>query len=32
MVRYRLSAAAQADIIDILAWAHEHFGEAARQR
>jgi len=32
MVHYRLSATAQADIIDILAWTHEHFGGAARQR
>ncbi|MCY1397356.1 Plasmid stabilization system protein [compost metagenome] len=32
MARYRLSAAAQTDLIDILAWTHEHFGDAARQR
>jgi toxin ParE1/3/4 len=32
MDRYRLSAAAQADVIDILAWTHEQFGEAARLR
>lgn len=32
MVRYRLSDAAQADVIDILAWTHEQFGEAARLR
>lgn len=32
MARYRLSAAAQTDIIGILAWTHEHFGEAARER
>jgi len=32
MARYRLSAAAQADLIDILAWTHAHFGEAARKR
>jgi toxin ParE1/3/4 len=32
MARYRLSAAAQTDLIDILAWTHEHFGEAARKR
>ena len=32
MVQYRLSAAAQADIVDILAWTHEHFGHAARTR
>jgi toxin ParE1/3/4 len=29
---YRLSDAAQADLIDILAWTHEHFGDVARQR
>jgi len=32
MARYRLSAAAQTDLIDILAWTHEHFGDAARKR
>ncbi len=32
MRRYRLSDAAQADVIDILAWTHEQFGEAARLR
>ena len=32
MFRYRLSAAAQADVINILAWTHEQFGEAARLR
>ena len=32
MARYRLSTTAQADLIDVLAWAHEHFGEAARKR
>jgi len=32
MAEYRLSAAAQADIIDILAWTHEHFGQSARKR
>lgn len=32
MLRYRLSGAAQADVIDILSWTHEHFGEAARLR
>ncbi|GHU08688.1 plasmid stabilization protein ParE [Betaproteobacteria bacterium] len=32
MARYRLSAAAQADLLDILAWTHEHFGEMARKR
>jgi toxin ParE1/3/4 len=32
MLRYRLSAAAQADVLDILAWTHEQFGEGARLR
>lgn len=32
MLHYRLSAAAQADIVDMLAWTHEQFGEAARLR
>jgi len=32
MAEYRLSAAAQADIIGILAWTHEHFGQSARKR
>lgn len=32
MVRYRLSAAAQADILDILAWSQAQFGEDARRR
>jgi len=32
MVRYRLAAAAQADLANILAWTHERFGEAARRR
>lgn len=32
MARYRLSAAAQTDLIDILAWTHEHFGDVARKR
>jgi toxin ParE1/3/4 len=32
MLRYRLSNAAQSDVLDILAWSHEHFGEAARLR
>ena len=32
MLRYRLSDAAQADLIDILAWTQEQFGEAARLR
>jgi toxin ParE1/3/4 len=29
---YRISHAATADIIDILAWSHDQFGEQARQR
>ncbi|MBK6851330.1 MAG: type II toxin-antitoxin system RelE/ParE family toxin [Burkholderiales bacterium] len=32
MLRYRLSNAAQADVIDILAWSHEQFGELAGLR
>lgn len=32
MFRYRLSDAAQGDIVSILAWTHEQFGEAARVR
>jgi toxin ParE1/3/4 len=32
MLRYRLSDAAQDDVIDILAWTHEQFGEVARLR
>lgn len=32
MARYRLSAAAQADLVDILGWTHENFGAAARKR
>lgn len=32
MNRYRLSHAAQADIVAILAWSHEQFGEEARLR
>lgn len=32
IVRYRLSAAAQSDILGILAWSHDQFGEPARQR
>lgn len=32
MARYRLSAAARADIKRILAWSHERFGAAARLR
>lgn len=29
---FRLSHAAQADVVSILAWTHEQFGEGARQR
>ncbi|TCL96495.1 toxin ParE1/3/4 [Rhizobium sp. PP-WC-2G-219] len=29
---FRLSAAAEADIVDILAWTHDHFGTKARLR
>jgi toxin ParE1/3/4 len=32
MAGYRLSAAARADIVEILAWTHEQFGESARER
>lgn len=32
MFRYRLSDAAQGDIVDILAWTHVWFGEPARLR
>jgi toxin ParE1/3/4 len=32
MLRYRLSDAAQVDVINILAWTDEQFGEAARLR
>ena len=32
MLRYRLSESAQGDVINILAWTHEQFGEAARVR
>lgn len=32
MARYRLTHAAQADIVSILAWSHEQFGEEARKR
>lgn len=32
MFRYRLSQAAQGDILNALAWTHEQFGEAARLR
>ena len=31
MIGYRLSDAAQADVVDILAWTQEQFGGAARQ-
>jgi toxin ParE1/3/4 len=32
MFRFRLSQAAQGDILNVLAWTHEQFGEAARLR
>lgn len=32
MIRYRLSVAAQSDILGILAWSHEQFGDEARKR
>lgn len=32
MASYRLAAAARADIINILTWTQEQFGETARQR
>jgi len=32
MLRYRLSEAAQGDVVNILAWTDEQFGEAARLR
>lgn len=32
MVRYRLSTTAEADVVDILAWTQEQFGEVARLR
>lgn len=32
MARYRLTHAAQADIVSILAWSHDQFGEEARRR
>lgn len=32
MAEYRLTHAAQADIVAILAWSHDQFGEAARER
>lgn len=32
MARYRLTHAAQSDIVAILAWSHERFGAEARKR
>lgn len=32
MRRYRLSRLARSDIVDILAWSAEHFGDDARDR
>lgn len=32
MTSYRLTHAAQSDIVSILAWSHEQFGEEARTR
>lgn len=32
MADYRLTHTARADIVSILAWSHEQFGEEARQR
>ena len=32
MARYRLTAAAEADILDLLAWSQMRFGEGARRR
>jgi len=32
LIRYRLSTRARADVVDILARTHEHFGELARLR
>ncbi len=32
MLRYRLSAAAQSDIVEILSWSQRQFGAAARRR
>ncbi|WP_086923122.1 type II toxin-antitoxin system RelE/ParE family toxin [Variovorax sp. JS1663] len=32
MLRYRLSEAAQGDVLSILGWTHDQFGEAARLR
>jgi len=32
MLRYRLSSSARSDILEILAWSQERFGEGARTR
>ena len=32
MLRYRLADVAQGDVLSILAWTHEQFGETARLR
>lgn len=32
MAQYRFSAAAQADLVDILEWSQEHYGASARTR
>lgn len=32
MGTYRLSAAAQSDVVSVLAWSQEQFGESARRR
>lgn len=32
MAKYRLTHAAQADIVSILLWSHDQFGEEARKR
>lgn len=32
MAEYRLTETARADIVSILAWSHEQFGEVARKR
>lgn len=32
MAKYRLTYAAQADIVSILAWSQEQFGDEARER
>lgn len=32
MFRYRLSEAAQGDVLGLLAWTHEQLGEVARRR